>query len=101
MVNQQEVIMKYILIDGYLKYHDKESGYLRSANGDTYCAALGQLYKLEEDSDITNIVRKDGDFVTERKNFKSGTIILVTHDDNVIDITDENQMVEHITNTVD
>lgn len=92
--------MKYIVIDGYLKYRDKESGYLRSASGDIYCGALGQLYKLEEDSDITNIVRNDDDFVTEHKTFKSGTIILITHNDDVIDIANGNQMAEYITNTV-
>lgn len=92
--------MKYIVIDGYLKYHDKESGYLRSASGDIYCGAFGQLYKLEEDSDITNIVRNDDDFVTEHKIFKSGTIILITHNNDVIDITNGNQIAEYITNTV-
>lgn len=93
--------MKYIVSDGYLKYHNKETGYLRNVNNDIYCAALGQIYKLEQDSDILHIGYKDGDFVTECKNFKSGTIVLITRNDDVIDITDGSQMAEHITNTVE
>lgn len=93
--------MKYIVSDGYLKYHNKETGYLRNMSNDIYCAALGQIYKLEQDSDILCVGYKDGEFVTEHKNFKSGTIILITHNDDVIDITDGSQMTEHITNTVE
>lgn len=93
--------MKYIVIGGYLKYHDKESGCLRSASGDIYCGALGILYKLEEDSDITNIIHNDDGFVTEHKTFKSGAIILITRNCDTIDITNENQITKHIVNTVD
>lgn len=93
--------MKYIVANGYLKYHNKESGYLQNVKDDIYCAALGQLYKLEEDSDIINIVYNNDDFVAKHKTFKSGTIILVTNNDDVIDITDGNQMAEYITNTVE
>ena len=53
--------MKYLVLDGYLKYHDEECGRLRDIDGYIYCAALGQLYKLEEDSDITHIIRKNGE----------------------------------------
>ena len=93
--------MKYLALDGYLKYQDEERGRPRDINGFIYCAALGQLYKLEEDSDIAHIVHKDGEFMAEHKSFKRGTIILITQNDDVIDITDGNQMAEYITNTVE
>lgn len=93
--------MKYLALDGYLKYQDEERGRPRDISGYVYCAALGQLYKLEEDSDIAHIIHKDGEFMTEHKSFKRGTIILITYNDDIIDITDGNRMSEYITEVVD
>nr|DAS39668.1 MAG TPA: hypothetical protein [Caudoviricetes sp.] len=92
--------MKYLVLDGYLKYHDEGCGRLRCVDRDIYCALFGQVYKLEEDCDITYITRKDGEFTLETKSFNSGTIVLITQNDDVIDITDTNKLVAHITDEV-
>lgn len=92
--------MKYLVLDGYLKYHDEECERLRHVDRDIYCASFGQVYKLEEDSDITNITYKDGEFALETKSFNSGTIVLITHDNDIIDITDTSKLIAHITDEV-
>lgn len=93
--------MKYIVSDGYLKYHNEETGYVQNVTNDIYCGGLGQIYKLEQDCDIMYIVYKDDKFVAKYKNFQSGTIILVTPNSDVIDVADGNKTVEYITKTVD
>lgn len=93
--------MKYIAIDSELRVYDDNKKKLQRVGYRMYGGAVGEYYKLKEDSDITYLVYKDGNFVVEIKSFPKDSIVLVTYNNKIIEVTGETAFMKHVIDVVD